>query len=297
MSGAAEHRAGHIAIVGRPNVGKSTLVNRLVGQKISITSRKPQTTRHRISGIVTRTDAQFVFVDTPGFQTAHSGALNRIMNRLVSESLQQVDIVLFVVEVGRYGPADARVASLLPGRVPVILVINKIDRLADARSQLPFIDKVKDQFAFAAIVPVSAQHGRQVEELLEVVRQHLPPSPPLFDAEQVTDRDERFFAAEFVREKLFRQLGDELPYAIGVVVDKFEEVGGLRRIHVSILVDRPAHKAMIIGEGGARLKSVASAARKDLEQLFAGKVFLEVWVKVKRGWADDERALRQLGYG
>ncbi|HTP95336.1 MAG TPA: GTPase Era [Burkholderiales bacterium] len=296
MNGAVQ-RAGYIAIVGRPNVGKSTLLNRLVGQKLSITSRKAQTTRHRVTGILTRGATQYVFVDTPGYQTERAGALNRLMNHVVTRSLREVDVALFVVEAGRFDARDARVAKELPRGVPTLLVINKTDRMADPRMLLPFIDRVRGECPFAAIVPVSAQTGAQLGELLDEIRPHLPQSDALYEGGEWSDRDERFFAAEFLREKLYRLLGEELPYSMTVVVDRFERRGGLRRIAASILVDKVAHRAIVIGAGGARLKTIASQARADLEQLFGGKVFLEVWVKVRRGWADDERALKQLGYG
>ena len=292
----AGHRAGFIAIIGRPNVGKSTLLNRLVGQKLSITSSKAQTTRHRVAAILTRADAQFVFVDTPGFQTERGGALNRLLNHVVTDALRTVDVVAFVVEAGRFDARDKRVLALLPPAVPVVLVINKVDRLADKRKLLPFIQQLMDSAKFAAVVPISALRGTQIEPLIEELCAQLPRAEPFYEAEQVTDRDERFFAAEFLREKLFRLLGEELPYSTNVTIDKFEQQGALRRIAASIQVDKPAHKKMVIGEDGAKLKTIASQARKDMERLFGGKVFLEVWVKIKRGWADDERALGQLGY-
>jgi GTP-binding protein Era len=296
MSTEAAHRSGLVAIVGRPNVGKSTLLNQLVGQKVSITSKKAQTTRHRISGVLTRAGEQFVFVDTPGFQTRHSNALNRAMNRAVTDTLAQVDVVLFVIEAGRFDERDRKVLKLIPAQQPVLLVINKIDRLGDKRALLPFIEQTARAHTFAEIVPVSAERGIQLGGLLDAVARYLPQAPALFEADAVTDRSERFFAAELIREKVFRLLGEEVPYGVSVVIEQFEEEGRLRRIHASILVDRPGHKAIVIGEGGGKLKSIASGARKDMEQLFDAKVFLEVWVKVKGGWADDERQLRSLGY-
>ncbi|MEY3201848.1 MAG: putative GTP-binding protein [Pseudomonadota bacterium] len=289
-------RTGFIAIVGRPNVGKSTLLNRLVGQKISIVSRKAQTTRHRITGIHTTEHAQFVFVDTPGFQTRHKNALNRVMNRIVVQTLQAVDVVLFVVECGRFGEADDDVLSLLPKDVPVILVINKLDQLADRAEALPFIASMQGKRDFAALVPVSAQKGDGESVLVEAIEALLPEGQPVYEADAITDRSERFLAAEFIREKLFRQLGDELPYGVAVEIEKFEVEGNFRRIHAAIIVDRAAHKGIVIGERGSRLKETATEARGEMEKLFDGKVFLEVWVKVKSGWADDERALRSLGY-
>ena len=293
---ASVHRTGHVAIVGRPNVGKSTLLNRLVGMKVSITSRRPQTTRHRITGIVSEPDAQLVLVDTPGFQTVHGGALNKLMNRVVTDSLQGVDVVLFVVEAGTFAADDRKVLALLPKRIPVVLVINKIDRAKDKKRLLPFIARVSSEFDFAQVVPVSAAKGTQVALLLDAVRPYLPEGPVMYGEDEVTDRPERFLAAELLREKLFRLLGEELPYAATVIVEKFETEAGLRRIHAAIVVDKPNHKAMIIGKGGAKLKDIATQARLDMEKLFGGKVFLEVWVKVNPGWAGSLKALKNLGY-
>jgi len=293
---ASVHRTGCIAIVGRPNVGKSTLLNRLVGMKISITSRRPQTTRHRITGIVNEPDAQLVLVDTPGFQTVHGGALNKLMNRVVTDSLEGVDVVLFVVEAGTFAADDRTVLALLPKRIPVVLVINKIDRAKDKRRLLPFIARVSSEFDFAQVVPVSAAKGTQVDRLLVAVKPYLPEGPVMYGEDEVTDRPERFLAAELLREKLFRLLGEELPYAATVIVEKFETEAGLRRIHAAIVVDKPNHKAMIIGKGGAKLKDIATQARLDMEKLFGGKVFLEVWVKVNTGWAGSLKALKNLGY-
>ena len=293
---ASVHRTGCVAIVGRPNVGKSTLLNRLVGMKVSITSRRPQTTRHRITGIVSESDAQLVLVDTPGFQTVHGGALNKLMNRVVTDSLQGVDVVLFVVEAGTFAADDRKVLALLPKRIPVVLVINKIDRAKDKRRLLPFIARVSSEFDFAQVVPVSAAKGTQVDRLLVAVKPYLPEGPVMYGEDEVTDRPERFLAAELLREKLFRLLGEELPYAATVIVEKFETEAGLRRIHAAIVVDKPNHKAMIIGKGGAKLKEIATQARLDMEKLFGGKVFLEVWVKVNAGWAGSLKALKNLGY-
>jgi len=293
---ASVHRTGCVAIVGRPNVGKSTLLNRLVGMKISITSRRPQTTRHRIVGIVSEPDAQLVLVDTPGFQTVHGGALNKLMNRVVSDSLEGVDVVLFVVEADTFAADDRKVLALLPKRIPVVLVINKIDRAKDKRRLLPFIARVSSEFDFAQVVPVSATRGTQVDRLLNAVKPYLPEGPVMYGEDEVTDRPERFLAAELLREKLFRLLGEELPYAATVIVEKFETEPGLRRIHAAIVVDKPNHKAMIIGKGGAKLKDIATQARLDMEKLFGGKVFLEVWVKVNTGWAGSLKALKNLGY-
>jgi len=289
-------RSGYIAIVGRPNVGKSTLLNHLVGEKISIVSRKAQTTRHRITGIVTNDDAQYVFVDTPGFQTRFANALNRTMNRGVTQTLSDVDLVLFVIEAGRYDAKDQAVVRLLPRDRPVILVINKIDRLKDRTALLPFIARVSAEREYAAIVPISATMGCQTGELLAEARKHLPNEGLMFPEDDLTDRSERFLAAEYIREKVFRLLGDELPYATTVEIEKFEMEGNLRRIFAAIVVDRDSHKAIVIGKGGESLKRIASEARQDMERLFDGKVYLEVWVKVKSGWSDDERLLKSLGY-
>jgi GTP-binding protein Era len=290
------HRAGVVAIVGRPNVGKSTLLNRMVGMKISITSRRPQTTRHRIVGILTEPDAQLVFADTPGFQTAHGGALNKLMNRTVTDTLQGIDVVLLVIEALAFGAADRKLLALLPRDLPVILVINKVDRLADKAALLPFMAELGGAGKFAEIVPVSASKGTQVGRLVDAIKAHLPEAPPLYGEDEVTDRSERFLAAELVREKLFRLLGEELPYAATVTVDKFDTEGNLRRIHASIVVDRPGHKAIVIGKGGEKLKQIGTQARMDMEKLFGGKVHLELWVRVRSGWADSQKALKSLGY-
>ncbi|MGA7595339.1 MAG: GTPase Era [Gallionella sp.] len=289
-------RSGFIAIVGRPNVGKSTLLNHLIGQKISITSRKAQTTRHRIHGIYTDEHSQFVFVDTPGFQTKHLNALNRGMNRVVTSSLRDVQVVLYVLEALRYDERDREVLKLLPDNRPVLLVINKIDEVADKGQLFAFAEQVAQDFRFAAIVPVSAKLGSKLEELRDAIRGHLPGGELIYDKDDITDRSERFLAAEILREKIFRFTGDELPYSTSVVIELFRMDGKLRRIHAAILVDREAHKAMLIGKKGEKLKEIATQARLDMEKLFDGKVFLEVFVKLRSGWADDERVLRSLGY-
>jgi GTP-binding protein Era len=289
-------RSGYIAIVGRPNVGKSTLLNRLVGEKISIVSRKAQTTRHRITGIVTNDSAQYVFVDTPGFQTKFSNALNRAMNRGVTQTLSDVDLVFFVIEAGRYDAKDQAVVRLLPKDRPVILVINKTDQLKERTALLPFLAQVSAEHDYAAVIPISASKGRQTDILLAEARKHLPNEGLMFPEDDLTDKSERFLAAEYIREKVFRLLGDELPYATTVEIEKFEIEGNLRRIFAAIVVDRESHKAIVIGKGGESLKRIASEARQDMERLFDGKVYLEVWVKVKSGWNDDERLLKSLGY-
>ncbi len=289
-------RAGYVAIVGRPNVGKSTLLNRLVGQKISITSHRPQTTRHRITGILTTSDAQFVFVDTPGFQTKHSSALNRAMNRSVKRSLEAVDAVVFVIEALHFDRRDEIVLDLLPEDRPVILVINKIDRVEDKSLLLPFMEKVSKRFSFSSVVPVSAEKGIQVEALSKAVEPFLPEGEAIFGEDEITERSERFLASELVREKLFRLLGEEIPYSTAVEIESFELEGEMRRIRALILVDKPNQKAIVIGKKGEKLKAIASRARIDMEKLFGGKVFLEIWVKVKSGWGDDERLIKSLGY-
>lgn len=292
----ADFRSGYIAIVGRPNVGKSTLLNHLIGQKISITSRKAQTTRHRIHGIYTDEHTQFVFVDTPGFQTKHLNALNRGMNRVVTSSLRDVQVVLYVLEALRYDERDQEVLKLLPDNRPVLLVINKIDQVADKGQLFAFAERAAQDFKFAAIVPVSAKLGSKLDELKTAIRSHLPESEMIYGKDDITDRSERFLAAELLREKIFRYTGDELPYSTSVVIEQFKMEGKLRRIHAAILVDREAHKAMLIGKKGEKLKEIATQARLDMEKLFDGKVFLEVFVKLRSGWADDERVLRSLGY-
>jgi GTP-binding protein Era len=289
-------RCGYIAIVGRPNVGKSTLMNALIGAKVSITSRKAQTTRHRITGIQTRETAQFVYVDTPGFQTRHSNALNKTLNRTVTNTLTASDVILFIVEAGTYGPADAQVIELLPKNVPCILVINKADRIKDKAQMLPFAQRVAATFDFAAVVPVSAKQKFQLDVLEREIEKLLPENPAIFDEDDITDRSERFLASEIVREKVFRFVGDELPYTSTVIIEKFEQEGNLRRVFASILVERDTHKAMVIGQKGAKLKEISTQARLDMEKLFGGPVYLEIWVKVKSGWADNEAGLRAYGY-
>ena len=289
-------RTGYVAIVGRPNVGKSTQLNHIVGQKISITSSRAQTTRHRITGILTTSGSQLVFVDTPGFQNQHVNALNRAMNRSVKRSLEAVDVVLFVIEAGHFDERDAIVLELLPEDKPVFLVINKIDRLADKAQLLPFMEKVASKFSFAAIIPVSAEKNLQLDQLVKAVEPALPEGEPLFGEDEITERSERFLASELVREKLFRLLGDEIPYSTAVEIEQFKMEGEMRRIHALILVDKPNQKAIVIGKGGEKLKAIATQARRDMEKLFDGKVFLEIWVKVKSGWSDDERVIKSLGY-
>jgi len=290
------YRCGAIALIGRPNVGKSTLLNALLGQKLSITSHKPQTTRQSLRGVLTTGTAQFVLVDTPGFQTLHRGALNRAMNRAIRGALEEVDVVALVVEAKRFGAEDRALLNQVPKGVPLFLVVNKIDTTEPA-SLLPFLKKAASEAQFDEIVPVSATRGKGLEELLGALKRYLPEQPAIHSGDDLTDSNERFLAAEFLREKLFRLLGEELPYSTGVEIEKFAEERGVRRIHAAIVVGREGHKAIIIGSGGSRLKRIATAARLDMETLFGGKVYLEVWVKVRSGWTDDEAALRRMGYG
>jgi GTPase len=291
-----QQRCGLVAIVGRPNVGKSTLLNALVGQKISITSNKAQTTRHRITGIRTEGATQCVFVDTPGFQTQHGNALNRNLNRTVRSVLSDVDVVLFVVEAGKFTLADAKVLALLPEDKPVLLVANKLDEMKRRDDVLPWLAQMRERRDFTEFVPMAATKEADMPRLAAIVSKHLPEQAWFYGEDELTDRSERFLASELIREKLFRLTGDELPYSSTVVIDKFEEEGNLRRIAATIVVMREAHKGMIIGEGGERLKRIGSEARQELERLLGAKVFLEVWVKVRAGWAQNEEHLRSYGY-
>jgi GTP-binding protein Era len=300
--GAGPQRCGTVAIVGRPNVGKSTLLNSLVGQKISITSRKAQTTRHRISGIRTLGQDQFVFVDTPGYQTRHGNALNRSLNRTAASTLDGVDLVLFVVEAGRFTAADEQVLKLLPQSTPVLLVANKLDQVTRRVELAPWLQAMQARRPFAEFVPMSGKLAKEAQRLLKVCAPYLPQQAWRYSADELTDRSERFLASETVREKLFRLTGDELPYSSTVVLDKFEEqpAAGKRKrlvsIHATIVVERDAHKAMVIGDGGERIKSIGTSARRELEAQLDARVFLELWVKVRSGWADDDARLRSYGY-
>ena len=293
---APDFRCGLIAIVGRPNVGKSTLLNRIVGQKLSITSRRPQTTRHRLAGVLTTAQSQLVFLDSPGYQTRSGGALNRMLNRTAQQVAADADVVVMVCDGGRWTPADTEVARLLPTHRPVILAVNKIDAFSDKGRLVSLVEAARRDRAFDEVVPISARHGKQVDVLTGLCTARLPLSPPMFGPDELTDRSERFLAAEIVREKLFRLLGDELPYDSTVVIDGFEEKPRLRRIAASILVTREAQKPIVIGAGGERLKKIGTQAREDLERLFGTKVFLELFVKVRSGWADSEQSLRSYGY-
>ena len=288
---------GYIAIVGRPNVGKSTLLNHLLRQKISITSRKPQTTRHKILGITSEDQYQSVFVDTPGLNTAQKKILNRIMNETVLNVVADVDVVVFVIETLKFNEGDRQVLDLLERiDVPVILAINKIDLIKAKDSFLPHIDKLSKLFEFREVVPISAATGYNVEKIAELTKNLLPEGQFLFPRDQITNRSSRFLAAELIREKITRQLGEEVPYEATVEVENFVEDGKILKIDGLILVDKPGQKKIIIGKGGSRLKRIGSNAREDMEKTFEKKVMLNLWVKVKSGWADDQRALQSLGY-
>ena len=290
------HRCGTVGIAGRPNTGKSSLLNRLVGEKLSIVSEKPQTTRHLVTGILTREDCQYIFVDAPGQQAKLRSAFGRVLNRRATEAARDADVALFVVEAGRFGPEDRAVLQRIPAAQKVVAVINKIDRLKKRAALIPFLERLSGVRPFEALVPVSARTGRNLEELLRVLREALPEAPAAYPPEQLTDRDERFFAAELLREKLFQEMGQELPYRCEVLIESFREERRLRRIEATILVERASQKPIVLGAGGEKLKRMATAARKDMERLFGGKVYLGVWVKVRRAWTDDARVLRQLGY-
>ena len=292
-------RCGLVAIVGRPNVGKSTLLNRLLGQKVSITSRKPQTTRHRILGIDTEADCQTVYVDTPGLHSEEKRAINRLMNRAATSSLGEVSLILFVVEGTRWTSDDELVLSRVQqSGLPVILVVNKQDKVADPEALIDHLQVLAQKYSFEEIIPLSAKQGKQVEVLRELVRQRQPISEFYFPEDYITDRSSRFMAAEIIREKLMRYTGDELPYSTTAEIEQFKlGENGVYRINGLILVERETQKRMVIGKGGKHLKTIGEQARLDMERLFDNKVFLELWVKVKSGWADDERALRSLGYG
>jgi GTP-binding protein Era len=291
------HRCGYVAIIGRPNVGKSTLVNRLVGQKFSITSRKAQTTRHRLLGIKTGPHAQVIYVDTPGLHAGAGRALNRYMNRAATGALVGVDVVLFLVEAGKWTDGDSHVLErLADAEAPIIVAVNKVDRIPDKQALLPFIDELSKRAEFRDVVPISALNGTNTERLEEVITSALPAREALYDEDQFTDRSERFLAAELVREKLTDRLGQELPYRLSVETEAFQQDDGVLKIGVVIWVERGSQKGIVIGRRGRVLKAVGSDARKDMEALFERKVFLELWVKVKEGWSNDEQALQRLGY-
>ncbi len=296
-------RCGLVAIVGKPNVGKSTLLNALVGQKISITSRKAQTTRHRITGMRTEGQTQFVFVDTPGFQTIHGNALNKSLNKAVQGAVSDVDLVLFVVEAGSFTSADEKVLKLLGDGIPVVLVANKLDNVKERAGLAPWLQAMQARAKFTEMIPLSAKNAKDIERLLGICEKFLPEQAWWYSEDELTDRSEKFLASELVREKLFRLTGDELPYTSTVVIDKFDEEPPqkkgqkrLLRIAATIVVERDGHKAMVIGDKGERIKRIGMETRVELEKLADAKVFLELWVKVRSGWADDEARVRSFGY-
>lgn len=291
-------RSGYVAIIGRPNVGKSTLINRILGQKLCITSRRPQTTRHRILGIKTNDSGQFIYVDTPGMHSDNKKAMNRYMNRAAASSIEDVDVILFVVEGLKWTDEDKRVLKRLQqdARAPVILVLNKADKLDDKAALLPQIEELAAQFEFAAVVPVSARKGMNTDLLEQEITKLMPKGEMIFDEDQLTDRSSRFLASEIVREKLFRYLGQELPYSLTVEVEQFEEEEGMYRIGTVVYVERSGQKSIVIGKKGEQLKLIGKDARLEMEQLFGCKVFLQIWVKVREGWSDNERMLKNLGY-
>lgn len=297
MGGMMKQRTGYIAIVGRPNVGKSTLLNHLLGQKISITSRKPQTTRQRILGIKTIDETQFIYVDTPGLHDHNGKALNRYMNRAALSALQDVNVIVFVVDARRWDKRDEWVLQRIDQlKTPVILAVNKIDKLSDRASLLPYLEEAAKRFSFLKIIPISAKNGDQLLDLEKAISECLPEAPHFYPDDYLTDRTDRFIAAEFVREKLTRLLGEELPYALAVTIDAFEEQPKIVRIAAIIWVEKASQKPIVIGVGGERLKVIGTKARLDLEKYLDKKVFLKLWVKVKAGWSDDESTLRELGF-
>lgn len=293
-----QSHCGFVAIVGRPNVGKSTLLNQLLGQKVSITSRKPQTTRHRIMGIHTEDNYQIIYVDTPGLHIEEKRAINRLMNRAASSSIGDVELVIFVVEGTNWTPDDEMVLTKLSSlRCPVILAINKIDNVVDKTILLPHIGMISQKMNFLDVVPISAEKGTGVDTIAKIVKQHIPEATHHFPEDYITDRSQRFMASEIIREKLMRFLGDKLPYSVTVEIEQFKVTdSGIYHINGLILVEREGQKKMVIGNKGSKLKTIGTEARIDMERMFDNKVHLELWVKVKSGWADDERALRSLGY-
>ncbi|MEQ4618616.1 MAG: GTPase Era [Corticimicrobacter sp.] len=290
-------RCGFVAVVGRPNVGKSTLSNALIGAKVSIVSRKAQTTRHRIHGVLTREHEQFVFVDTPGFQTRHGGAMNRMMNRVVTQTLADVDVVVHVVEAGKWSAGDANLLPLLPkDGTKVILAVNKIDALKNRDDLFAYVGKLASLYPYDAVVPVSALKSRQLDHLLTEIAQRLPEGEPMFEVDALTDRSTRFIAAELIREKIFRLVGDELPYACTVVIEQWEETEKGASVAACIVVERDSHRPILLGAGGQHMKRIATEARQELIKLLDKPVHLEVYIKVRKGWSDKESALRELGY-
>lgn len=292
-----DFRSGYVAVIGRPNVGKSTLINALVGEKVSITSKKPQTTRDRIMGVLTTEDAQYIFVDTPGFQTKHSSELLDRMNKSVKSSLSDVDAVVMVIESTGWKPEDEEVLKLLPHDAKnVILAINKTDEVKESEVILPLIQESMKKFPFADVVPVSAEKNRQLDVLLQVIRKFLPEGDKLFEDDIYTDKSPRFLAAEIIREKAFRLLGDELPYGVAVMIDKWEENDQGARIFATLIVNRESHKGIVIGEKGSKLREISRLAREDISAMLGKKVYLEIWVRVRKGWGDDAAVLKSLGY-
>ena len=289
-------RCGYVAIVGRPNVGKSTLANALIGAKLSIVSRKAQTTRHRINGVLTRENEQFIFVDTPGFQTRHGGAMNRMMNRVVTQALSEVDVVIHVVEAGKWSAGDEQLLPLLPAPEKTVLVLSKVDCLKSKNELFPFAERLLKQFPYAAVVPVSAVKDVQLDQLLGEIAQRLPEGEAMFEADTLTDRSMRFIVAELLREKIFRLVGDELPYGCTVVIEQWEENDTGARIAACVVVERESHRPILLGAGGEHMKRIASEARQDIVKLLEKPVFLDVYIKVRKGWSERESALRDLGY-
>jgi len=288
-------KCGTIAIVGQPNVGKSTLLNYFLGTKLSITSRKAQTTRYQLLGIHTTPETQYIFVDTPGYQLKHLNTLNKNLNKTVKHALQEVDVILFLIEPRQMTDVDKKILQMIPEDTPIILVINKVDRLKEKTKILELINVFKENSRYKEIIPTSVKKGNNLNELLECARNFLPEQEFIYEEDQITDKNERFLAAEIIREKIFRLTGQELPYSVAVEIEKFEHDGNVRRIFAAIIVERDSHKPMIIGNKGIRLKEISTSARIDMEKLFGGKVWLETWVKVQKGWSDDLRALKSLG--
>ena len=293
----SDFKAGYVSIIGRPNVGKSTLLNRLIDHKISIVSRKPQTTRWQVKGIKSTPEYQVVFTDTPGYQNTYKSAIHRYMNREVINSLAHIDVVLFVVEAVKWNRKDDLVAGLLDEvTAPLVLVINKLDLLKDHAALLPFMDEIKEKLPFAEIIPISARRRRDVELLERKVASMLPAGEPLFPADQVSDKSTRFIAAEYIREKVMAHLGDELPYRVSVTIDEYNDERTLLSIFATIWVERRPQRAILIGENGRMLKSIGAEARIELEKFFTKKVFLQTWVKTKQSWTEDVKALKTMGY-
>ncbi len=290
-------KCGYIAIIGRPNMGKSTLLNHILGLKLSITSRKPQTTRHQILGIKTVESGQFIFVDTPGIHSGGNKAINRYMNRAASSVIHDVDVVLFLVQALKWTDEDQLVLKKLQQvNVPVVLLVNKVDKVNNKDQLLPFISEVSEKYNFANVIPISATQGDNVQQLEDYILTQLPEAPPFFKNDEYTDRSTRFLVAEIIREKLVRELGNELPYQTTVEIERYKDEEKITRIHALILVETKGQKIIVIGDKGARLKSIGTRARKDIETLIDRKVFLQLWVKVKSGWSDSEASLRSLGY-